>query len=80
MTTPNSHSSKKPWEGLPPVGPLLRPKDAAAYLGYSLGHFHALVAKGELPQPIRMGRGQTAATAIPRHFLDAVIADRAAAR
>lgn len=80
MTASNSQHSKKPWEGLPTKGPLMRPKDAAAYLGYSRGHFAALVAKGELPPLIRMGRGRTAATAVPRDHLDAVIADRATAR
>lgn len=67
----------QPWASIPAAGPLLRPKDAAEYLGYSKSHFYALVERGELPKPIKIGRGFNAATGVPRPWLDAVIADRA---
>jgi len=72
-------NSTQPWANIPPSGPLLRPKDAAAYLGYSTRWYYALAAKGDLPSPIRMADGKTAASAVPRPWLDAVIAARAAA-
>lgn len=71
-------NTTKPWDDIPPTGPLLRPKDAAAYLGYSKAWYYALASRGDLPSPIQMGRGQGAATAVPRPWLDAVIAARAA--
>jgi len=69
----------QPWDGIPATGPLLRPKEAAAYLGYSRAHYYVLASRGDVPLPIRMGRGKVAAAAVPKPWLDAVIAARAAA-
>jgi predicted DNA-binding transcriptional regulator AlpA len=68
----------KPWLSVPAAGPILRPNDAAAYLGYSTPRYYALVAAGELPAPIKIGRGQNGASGVPRPWLDAVIAHHAA--
>lgn len=66
-----------PWFDIPAAGPMLRPNAAAGYLGYSIGQYYALAAKGELPRPIKIGRGQNGASAVPRPWLDALIAARA---
>lgn len=68
----------QPWTTVAPAGPMLRPTEAARYLGYSVPQFYALAAQGELPRPIKMGRGHTGASAVPKGWLDAVIAARAA--
>jgi len=68
----------QPWLGIPPTGPLLRPDAAAEYIGYSTTQYYALAAKGELPAPVKIGRGQHGASAVPRPWLDAVIASRVA--
>lgn len=68
----------KPWSNVPATGPMLRPDAAAAYLGYSTSHFYALVGRGDLPPPVKMGRGQHGASAVPKPWLDAVIASWAA--
>ena len=67
----------KPWAALPPTGPLLRPAEAAAYLGYSVSQYYALAAKGVLPAAIRIGPGHNGAAGVPRPWLDATIAARA---
>ena len=77
MPTNNSHSGA-PWAGIPATGPILRPKDAAEYLGYGRSQFYALVGKGELPQLIKLGSGAGGASGVPKPWLDAVIAARAA--
>ncbi|SLJ88352.1 hypothetical protein SAMN06295987_101792 [Novosphingobium mathurense] len=66
----------KPWAGLPATGPLLRPKAAAEYLGCSVSAYYASAARGELPAFIKMGRGHFGSVAVPRPWLDAVIAAR----
>lgn len=66
-----------PWAGLPAAGPLKRVADAAKHLGYSTSRYYALAAIGEVPKPIKMGRGNSAA-AVPIAWLDAMIAARAA--
>jgi predicted DNA-binding transcriptional regulator AlpA len=62
---------------MPATGPLLRPQEAAAYLGYSAGQYYALAAKGLLPRPIKIGPGHNGAAAVPRPWLDALISARA---
>lgn len=66
-----------PWAGLPATGPLLPLKQAAQYIGYSLSGYYAAAARGELPPTIKMGRGVGGRVAVPRPWLDAVIAARA---
>lgn len=68
----------QPWTAVAPLGPIMRPADAAAYLGYSVAQFYALAAQGELPRPIKIGRGHSGASGVPKGWLDAVIAARAA--
>ena len=70
--------ASKPWQGVPATGPMLRPKDAAAYLGYSVSQFYSLAAQGFVPQPIRIGPGHNGGAGVPRPWLDALIAARAA--
>lgn len=60
----------RPWEGIPPTGPILRPADAAAYLGISVPGYYEKAAKGALPAPFKLG-GR--ASGVPRPWLDAVI-------
>ena len=75
---PRNTEAAQPWAAIPPTGPLLRPKAAAEYLGYSKAQYYALVETGDLPQPIKIGRGHNGASAVPRPWLEAVIASRAA--
>lgn len=57
---------------------MLRPVDAAAYLGFrSRTKFYEMVNQGELPAPIRLRKGGNL-TGIPRPWLDAIIAARVA--
>jgi predicted DNA-binding transcriptional regulator AlpA len=63
----------RPWDGLAAVGPLLRPKHAAEYLGIGRTTFYAHQKAGILPPPIKIGER---ASGVPRSFLDAVIAAR----
>ena len=67
-----------PWAGIPPRGPLLRPKEAASYLGYSVSRFYALAAEGKVPRPIRIGSGTNGASAVPLPWLEALISGLAA--
>lgn len=66
--------ANRPWDGVAATGPLLRPVDAAAYLGISISGYYEKAAKGSLPAPLKLG-GQ--ASGVPRPFLDAVIAQAA---
>ena len=79
METPiMTHSSATPWSSVLPTGPMLRPDEAAAYLGFkSRQKLYAMVRKGEVPAPIRL-RKEGNASGIPRPWLDAVIAARVA--
>ena len=66
----------KPWESIPATGPLLRPAQAAEFLGFkSRGHYYALAKQGRVPSPIHVG-GRAAG--IPLPWLQAVIAAAAA--
>lgn len=71
-----SAETPPPWADIPATGPLLRPKDAAAYIGYSPQQYYALATIGEMPPLIKIGRGQKGASGVPRPWLDAVIASR----
>jgi len=68
-------STSPPWAGMPAAGPLLRVDEAARYVGYSKTRYYALAAVGEVPRPIKMGRGHGGAAGVPRPWLDALIAD-----
>lgn len=71
--------NEQPWHGIPATGPLLRPAEAARYLGYrSATYFYTLVKKGIVPSPIRLGPGNSGAVGVPRPWLDAVIQAAAA--
>jgi len=70
----------RPWDGIPASGPLLTPLKAAEYISYSKKQYYVLASKGDLPYPIKIGRGYNGASGVPRPWLDAVIASRAAAQ
>lgn len=69
----------KPWAGLPATEPLLRPKEAAAFLGYSKPHYYRLAASGDVPPLTKLGRGQGGASVVPRAWLQATLDARFAA-
>lgn len=71
-------TNQQPWAGVAPIGPMLRPKDAAQHLGYSVSRYYALAADGKLPKPIAMGEERSSASAVPQSWLDAIIAHRVA--
>lgn len=64
-----------PWHGLPVTGPILRQRDASAYMGVSRSTFYRLVSEGALPKPINLTAN---AKGFPRPWLDAVLAAWAA--
>lgn len=66
----------KPWENIPPTGPMLRPKEAAAWLGLSLTGYYEQCRSGHVPKPIKIG---LRSTGVPKPWLDAVIAFRVTA-
>lgn len=70
---PTSEIDASPWECVPPTGPILRPADAAEYLGLSVPSYYDQANQGLLPVPIKIG---VRATGVPRPWLDAVIASR----
>lgn len=62
-----------PWRSVVPTGPILRPADAAKYIGVSLTTYYDQASQGLLPSPEKIaGR----ASGVPRPWLDAVIAAR----
>lgn len=63
----------RPWDAIPATGPILRPAEAAAYIGLSKARYYESAAKGLLPSPILIG---ARATGVPQPWLDAVISDR----
>ena len=78
MTTAKSSPDRlQPWINIPATGPLLRPKAAATYLGCSVTQLYRLVAAGVVPKPFK-ATASGVASGIPRPWLDAVIAARAA--
>lgn len=64
----------RPWATVPPTGPVLRPEDAAEYLGISVTTYYDQAGKGMLPSPFQIG---VRATGVPRPWLDAVVTARA---
>lgn len=68
---------EQPWKSTPPTGPLLRPKQAAEYLGIGVATYYEHAANGTLPKPIQLSTG-IKASGIPRPWLDAIIAQAAA--
>ncbi len=69
---------QQPWKVIPATGPLLRPAEAAQYLGYkSRSHYYELAKRGVVPEPLRFGQGTTS-VGVPKPWLDAIIAAAAA--
>lgn len=67
---------EQPWKSIPATGPLLRPAQAAEYLGYkSRSHYYTLAQQGRVPAPIHVGGS---AAGVPKPWLDAIIAAAAA--
>jgi predicted DNA-binding transcriptional regulator AlpA len=75
MTHPMSEIAPPPWADVPATGPILRPDDAAKYIGLSTPHYYDQAARGVLPKPIKIG---LRASGVPQPWLDAVIAHCAA--
>lgn len=73
MTT----STTSPWVGLPACGPMLRPNDAAKYLGFATKQaYYHLARAGAVPAPIRIFKAGRA-SGVPKGWLDAIIQARA---
>lgn len=72
----NTLTHGRPWTEIPPTGPLLRPQQAAEYLGLSVQRFYELAAEGRVPSPFKIG---ARASGVPRPWLDACIAGLASA-
>lgn len=56
-----------------PSGPLLRPADAANYLGLSISSFYGLIQSGALPPLVKIG---PRAAGMPKPWLDRLIQER----
>lgn len=69
------HATASPWDSVVATGPILRPADAAEYIGVSLPAYYAGAAKGRFPSPIKIGNR---ASGVPRPWLDAFIGASAA--
>lgn len=67
---PRPCQGQVPWHGLPVTGPILRQRDASAYMGISRSTFYRLVSEGELPPPINLTSN---AKGFPKPWLDAVL-------
>jgi len=66
----------QPWKSIPATGPLLRPAQAAEYLGYkSRAHYYELARQGKVPSPIHVA-GKAAG--VPKCWLDFCIGAAAA--
>ena len=63
------------WKSVPPKGPLLRPPQAAAYLGIAVSTYYALAKSGDLPKPVKLFQGGRS-SGVPKNQLDALISDR----
>lgn len=63
------------WMGIPATGPLLRPADAARYLGLGISTMYDQIQRGEIPPLVKIG---ARASGIPKPWLDAAIQLRAA--
>ena len=74
----HAQSVRPAWENVPATGPLLRCAEAAEYVGYSRQQYRTLAKQGDLPPLIKMGRNYSGASVVPKPWLDAVIAARAA--
>ncbi len=72
-----TEQAKTAWEIDAPKGPLLRPADAAAFLGIGLSTYYALAKSGDLPPPLKLTSCGRAA-GVPKSQLDALIRSRAA--
>jgi predicted DNA-binding transcriptional regulator AlpA len=68
----------KPWESIPPLGPLLRPKQAAVFLGIATSSYYRLMAEGRVPPTVQIGEGSSSAAGVPVSWLNSVIAEAAA--
>lgn len=67
-------SQIQPWAGIPASGPLLRPTEAARYIGFSRATYYVLAKQGIVPPPIHIGVGDRSGAGVPKPWLDAVIA------
>jgi predicted DNA-binding transcriptional regulator AlpA len=68
---------RQPWAGLPAQGPIMRPRAAAGYFGVSISTYYELIQAGIVPPFIKLSHRARAA-GVPKAWLDAAIAARAA--
>jgi predicted DNA-binding transcriptional regulator AlpA len=64
-----------PWASVTPVGPILRPADAAAYFGVALSTYYALIHEGIVPPFVKLS-SRARSSGVPQSWLDAAIAAR----
>lgn len=78
MSDKTSHSFQKWQQQLgPAAGPLLRPAEAAEYLGISVSGFYQQIKEGNLPPLVKIG---PRAAGMSRPWLDRLIERRLAGK
>ena len=65
------------WRNIPPRGPILKPTQAARYVGFSRSLMYAKIKLGCFPPVIKIGERSGG---IPQNWLDAFIVGRASVR
>ena len=65
------------WSNEPILGPMLRPREASAYLGVSVSHYYELVSRHELPPLVKLST-RARASGHPKSWLDKVLQNWAA--
>lgn len=63
-------SNPKPWDGVPPLGQLLRPAEVCELTGLCKAQVYNLIKEGIFPPFIKIGKR---ASAMPKVWLDAYI-------
>lgn len=63
-------TSNPPWHGVPVRGPMHRVSGIAKYLQIGRSTVYELIARGDLPRPIRLSAG---ISVIPESWLDAIV-------
>jgi predicted DNA-binding transcriptional regulator AlpA len=65
------------WAEIPAQGPIMRPAAAAEYFGVSISTYYELIQAGIVPPFIKLSH-RARASGVPKAWLDAAIAARAA--
>ena len=69
--------AKRPWTSVLVQGPIFRSAKAAAYFGVAVSTYYELIAAGAVPTFIKLS-DHCRASGVPKVWLDAAIAARAA--